>query len=87
MFDKFASFSRTDLFDLELSFLSALQWNVHVTQEEFDAKLGEMERLLALKLGGKRNWFTYTEMHSLLDEAWLSQITNLLITVRYGECF
>uniref|UniRef100_A0A8D8V5W1 Protein CNPPD1 n=1 Tax=Cacopsylla melanoneura TaxID=428564 RepID=A0A8D8V5W1_9HEMI len=82
MFDKFSDFSRSDIFQLELAFLSALQWKVSVSEEEFCGKLLQMEKLLAMKSANKRNWFTYTEMSTLLlDEAWTSQLTSLLVTV------
>ncbi|KAI5720780.1 hypothetical protein M8J77_011564 [Diaphorina citri] len=81
MFDKFQDWSNTDIFNVELEFLDALRWNVHVSEQEFYLKLLELEKSLAMKIGTKRNWITYTEMSTLMDNALLSQLTNLIVTV------
>lgn len=51
---------------LEISFLTAIQWNLVVSDNEFHEKLKTVERLLALKEGLTRNWFTYTELEMLM---------------------
>ena len=51
---------------LEISFLNAIQWNLVVSDNEFHEKLKTAERLLALKEGLTRNWFTYTELEMLM---------------------
>jgi hypothetical protein len=51
---------------LEISFLNAIQWNLVVSDNEFHEKLKTVERLLALKEGLTRNWFTYTELEMLM---------------------
>ncbi|XP_070492692.1 protein CNPPD1-like [Chironomus tepperi] len=51
---------------LEISFLNAIQWNLVVSDNEFHEKLKTVERLLALKEGLTRNWFTYTEIEMLM---------------------
>lgn len=50
---------------LEISFLNAIQWNLLVSENEFFEKLKTVEKLLALKEGLHRSWFTYTEMEIL----------------------
>ena len=60
---------RTDverLKQLEISFLNAIQWNILVNQNEFYEKLKTVERLLAMKEGLSRGWFTYTELEMLM---------------------
>lgn len=51
---------------LEITFLNAIQWNILVSQNEFNEKLRTVEQLLALKEGLRRNFFTYTEMELLM---------------------
>lgn len=51
---------------LEIQFLNAIQWNLLVSQNEFYEKLKTIERLLAMKEGLARNWFTYTELEMLM---------------------
>lgn len=51
---------------LEMSFLNAIQWNILVSENEFHEKLKTVERLLAMKEGLSRGWFTYTELEMLM---------------------
>jgi len=51
---------------LEISFLNAIQWNIFVSETEFYEKLKTVERLLAMKEGMARGWFTYSELEKLL---------------------
>lgn len=51
---------------LEISFLNAIQWNILVREDEFYEKLKTVEKLLAMKEGLSRGWFTYTEMELLM---------------------
>lgn len=51
---------------LEIQFLNAIQWNLLVSQNEFYEKLRTVERLLAMKEGLARNWYTYTELEMLM---------------------
>lgn len=51
---------------LEISFLNAIQWNLIVSKNEFYEKLKTVERLLAMKEGLSRGWFTYTELEMLM---------------------
>lgn len=51
---------------LEIQFLNAIQWNLLVSQNEFYEKLRTVERLLAMKEGLSRSWFTYTELEMLM---------------------
>lgn len=51
---------------LEILFLNAIQWKVIVTEKEFYEKLKTVERLLAMKEGLSRGWFTYSELEKLM---------------------
>lgn len=51
---------------LEITFLNAIQWNILVSQSEFYEKLKTVEKLLAMKEGLSRGWFTYTELEMLM---------------------
>lgn len=51
---------------LEIAFLTAIQWNLLVGQNEFHEKLKTVEKLLAMKEGLSRGWYTYTELEMLL---------------------
>lgn len=51
---------------LEISFLNSIQWNLTVGKNEFYEKLKTVEKLLAMKEGLARGWFTYTELEMLM---------------------
>jgi hypothetical protein len=51
---------------LEISFLNAIQFNLLISENEFHEKLKTVERLLAMKEGLSRGWFTYTELELLM---------------------
>lgn len=51
---------------LEVAFLNAIHWNILVSENEFYEKLKTVEKLLALKEGLSRGWFTYTELELLM---------------------
>lgn len=51
---------------LEVLFLNAIQWQIIVSENEFYEKLKTVERLLALKEGLSRGWFTYSELEKLM---------------------
>uniref|UniRef100_T1H097 Cyclin N-terminal domain-containing protein n=1 Tax=Megaselia scalaris TaxID=36166 RepID=T1H097_MEGSC len=61
-------FSVTDekMKTMELDYLSAIEWNVHISNEEFFTKLEQAERTLAKREGLKRGWLTYTELLNFL---------------------
>lgn len=54
------------LWQLELEFLGALNWNVYVSNEEFFRKLQQVELELAAQQGSARGWLTYTELAQLI---------------------
>lgn len=51
---------------LEIQFLNAIQWNLLVKEDAFYQKLRDIERLLAMKEGLARHWFTYTELEMVM---------------------
>ncbi|ODM96930.1 Protein CNPPD1 [Orchesella cincta] len=65
---------------LELEFLTAIDWSVNVGREEYERALKGIEGKVALYQGSKRGWFTYTELKSLANTqlAW-----NAIVPVIY----
>ncbi|KAL0272435.1 UNVERIFIED_CONTAM: hypothetical protein PYX00_005404 [Menopon gallinae] len=59
----------------EKQFLDAIKWEVFVSEKEFWDRFRIMERKLGLRQGCKRGWFTYTELHLLLE---LIDISNIV---------
>lgn len=63
---EYGSLTIEQLKKIELEFLSALNWNLYVSNEEFFRKLYTIETILALNQGLHRGWFTYIELNHLL---------------------
>lgn len=63
---EYAKMTPDNLLSMELEFLSALNWRVYVSNEEFFDKVTSIERKLARKQGLTRGWFTYMELNSLM---------------------
>lgn len=55
-----------NLLRMELNFLSSLNWNVYVSNEEFFEKVASVERNLASQQGLHRGWLTYMELSILM---------------------
>lgn len=58
-------FDKKRLNQLEINFLSSLDWNVKVELEEFMATLDRVELALSCQESQRRHWMTYTEIHSI----------------------
>lgn len=63
---EYGNLTNDQLKKIELEFLSALNWNVYVSNEQFFEKLDSIETVLAKKQGLHRGWFTYVELNHLL---------------------
>lgn len=63
---EYAKMSPDNLLRLELEFLTALDWKVYVSNEEFFEKVVTIEKKLARRQGLTRGWFTYMELDSLM---------------------
>lgn len=63
---EYGNLSNDQLKKIELDFLSALNWNLYVSNEEFFHKLKTIETVLAKQQGLHRGWFTYVELNHLL---------------------
>lgn len=63
---EYAKMTPDKLLCMELEFLSALDWKVYVSNEEFFKKVETIEKKLACRQGLGRGWFTYMELDSLL---------------------
>ncbi|KAH8410310.1 hypothetical protein KR009_011670, partial [Drosophila setifemur] len=63
--------------ELELEFLSAIEWNIYISHDEFFVKLSSVERSLAEREGLRRGWLTYSELVQLLPSfAWTKFLVN-----------
>ncbi|KAH8339643.1 hypothetical protein KR067_005016, partial [Drosophila pandora] len=63
---KAGSMSEDRLKQMELDFLSSIDWNIYISKEEFFKKLSYIERALAEREGLRRGWLTYSELVRLL---------------------
>lgn len=63
---EYAKMTPENLLRMELEFLTALDWKVYVSNEEFFEKVAAIETKLARQQGLARGWFTYMELDSLL---------------------
>ncbi|KAL5281583.1 CNPPD1 family protein [Megaselia abdita] len=52
--------------NMELNYLTAIEWNVHISNADFFIKLEQVEKTLAKREGLKRGWLTYTELSNFL---------------------
>lgn len=72
---------------LEISFLNAIQFNLLVNQNEFHEKLKTVERLLAMKEGLERGWYTYTELELLMPTIEIAKrILNYTSILMFSYC-
>ncbi|KAH8245677.1 hypothetical protein KR026_004952, partial [Drosophila bipectinata] len=63
---KAGSMTEERLKEMELEFLSSIDWNIYICKEEFFKKLCRIERALAEREGLRRGWLTYSELVRLL---------------------
>ncbi|XP_032592617.1 protein CNPPD1 isoform X2 [Drosophila grimshawi] len=54
--------------EMELEFLTAIDWNIYISNEQFFEKLTSVERTLAEREGLRRGWLTYSELMQLLPD-------------------
>ncbi|XP_064598401.1 protein CNPPD1-like [Liolophura sinensis] len=54
--------------DLEMDFLSAMDWGLFVRPEDFETVLQNIEKQIALGQGLARNWFSYTDLWVLFQD-------------------
>nr|XP_008198416.2 PREDICTED: LOW QUALITY PROTEIN: protein CNPPD1 [Tribolium castaneum] len=69
------------LVQLEKEFLKAIDWEVFVTELTFWKKLSEIETTLARNQGGKRGFYTYTELERLLTSVELRNLIQNILTI------
>ncbi|KAF5278451.1 hypothetical protein FQA39_LY05940 [Lamprigera yunnana] len=72
-----------ELSQLEKEFLAAINWRVHINENTFWKKLGEIEKAIARREGIARGWYTYTELQKLMavDVTHLLQSISATISV------
>ncbi|XP_043661766.1 protein CNPPD1 isoform X2 [Drosophila teissieri] len=82
-----ASMTEDRLKTVELEFLSAMGWNIYISNELFFDKLKNVERTLAEQQGLRRGWLTYSELvHLLPSIGWMKFLVNSLsvLTLSYA---
>lgn len=81
-----ANMTSDNLLQMEIAFLTALDWKVFVSNEEFYEKVQYLETLLARRQGMNRGWFTYVELNSLLPSIQIAKHflqTSLILGLSY----
>lgn len=67
------------LLEMELNFLTALDWKVYVSNEEFFNKVISLEIILSQKQGIRRGFYTYLEISNVMQFDNIVLITKQLI--------
>lgn len=62
-----------NLLQMELSFLSAIDWKVYVSNEEFFEKVKTLEITLARQQGLQRGFYTYLELSSIMPSVQIAK--------------
>ncbi|CAH1104186.1 unnamed protein product [Psylliodes chrysocephalus] len=70
-----------DLIRLEKEFLSAINWEIFVSDKKFNSKLQELEFILAIKQGRSRGNFTYTELNILSSTIEIQNIIHCITAI------
>ncbi|XP_075149516.1 uncharacterized protein LOC142223513 [Haematobia irritans] len=73
--------SEDRLKELELEFLSAIEWNIYISNEQFFDKLTCIEKTLARREGLRRGWLTYSELMQMLPSFTLAKFLLNNITI------
>lgn len=66
---------------LEWEFLTAINWEVFVSEEDFWTQLQSMEKTLAMREGKRRGWFSYSEISQLMESIEMMSVAQTLIMV------
>lgn len=66
---------------LELEFLDAIDWNIHISNDQFFEKLNVVEKVLAHREGLRRGWLTYAELLNFLPSFTLARFLFNNITI------
>lgn len=84
---EYGNLSTERIQQLELEFLSAVNWNIYVSNQVFFEKLKSIECILAKRQGLKRGWLTYTELANLIPSIAIAKAFlqySALFTVSYA---
>lgn len=77
-----ADMETEDVNELERQFLSAIDWQLYVNDDEFYQVLQQVERRIAMTQGIERGWFSYTDLWVISKDPQLLQtyteIANLV---------
>lgn len=66
---------------LEWEFLTAINWEVFVSEEDFWTRLQSIEKTLAMREGKRRGWFSYSELSRLMESIEMMSVAQTLIVV------
>lgn len=66
---------------LEWEFLTAINWEVFVSEEDFWTRLQSIEKTLAMREGKRRGWFSYSEISQLMESIEMMSVAQTLIMV------
>lgn len=66
---------------LEWEFLTAINWEVFVSEEDFWTRLQSIEKTLAMREGKRRGWFSYSELSRLMEAIEMMSVAQTLIVV------
>ncbi|XP_017061206.1 protein CNPPD1 [Drosophila ficusphila] len=77
--------SEDRLKEMELQFLSAMDWNIYISNEHFFDKLASVEQTLAERQGLRRGWLTYSELAQLLPSfVWTKFLVNSVTVLAFS---
>ena len=65
---------------LELNFLSALDWRIYVTNQEFEKAVKKVESDIAFKEVSKRGWASYTDLEVLSMNTEIQNLWRIVIS-------
>ncbi|XP_015110142.1 protein CNPPD1 isoform X2 [Diachasma alloeum] len=66
---------------LEKEFLTAINWEIFVHNDQFWDRLRKLEKDVAYKEGKKRGWFSYQELSCLIETIRITAIVQALVSI------
>ncbi|XP_040564944.1 protein CNPPD1 [Lepeophtheirus salmonis] len=73
-----AGIDKSHINELEINFLSAIDWRIFVSENEFDDVLDNLEQIIARRHFEARGWATYTDLMVLSNKLEFLQLLNFL---------
>ncbi|XP_011306324.1 protein CNPPD1 [Fopius arisanus] len=66
---------------LEKEFLTAINWEIFIYNDQFWDRLRKLEKDVAYKEGTKRGWFSYRELSCLVETIRITAIVQALVSI------